>query len=159
MTSILEVRKLADTSVGERVARYDPVTGAKYLADPDTWDVNDRSTWVASPYPLLGVRVEGDAPKECKLPTSWVIKGQAEGYVELDNPRMVFRPGGPKEEPWRVTHTFTHADSITLHTIDGDVVYRVVEQPDKWPAEKNDLDEGFGGEVRWFYLVKLVKEA
>ena len=39
--------------------------------------------------------------------------------------------------------------------MDGDVRYRVVNQPDKYPAEKNEFDEGFGGEVNWFFELEL----
>lgn len=142
----LRVRKLADRSVGERVTRYDPETGAAFLVNPET---GEPENW-----PFAGLVVE-QAPKQCEIPTVFVTGGVAEGWIELENPRMVHRPGGPPEEPWRVTHTFTHADAIVLKAVDGDVRYRVVEQPDKWPAEKNDEDEGFGGDVRHFYLAKL----
>ena len=151
----LAIRKLADRSEGERVRRFDPVTGNAYLADPDTWQLEDASTWVAKPWPLAGIRIEGEAPKETCVATSFVTKGQAEGWLTVENPRMIHRPGGPNEEPWRITHTFQHADAVVLHTVDGDVRYLVVDQPDKWPAEKNELDEGWGGEVRWFYRLRL----
>lgn len=150
----LVVRKLADTSVGERVKRYDPVTGEAYLADPETWDRLDPETWVEAPWPLAGIVVE-HAPEVTEIPTSWVATGIAEGFVELENPRLVERPGGPPEHPWRVRHAFTHADAIVIGTREGDVRYRVLEQPDKWPERKNGRGEGFGGEVRWHYRVEL----
>lgn len=151
----LTIRKLADRSVGERVKRFDPETGQGYLADPATWDRSDESTWVENPWPTLGIAIEGDAPKHAKIPTSFVDRGLAEGWLSAQSPTAVHRPGGPPEQPWRVTHTFLHAQKLTLHTVDGDVHYRVVDQPDKWPAEKNDRDEGFGGDVRWYYVVEL----
>lgn len=151
----LRIRKLADTSSGERVKRYHPETGEAYLADPSSWRADDPSTHVASPWPFAGIRVEGDAPKASRIPTSFVDRGIAEGWLELEGSRVVHRPGGPPEQPWRVTHTFMHGDAIVLKTVDGDVRYAIVENPDKWPATKNDADEGFGGEVRWVYDVKL----
>lgn len=52
----LELRKLADASEGERVVRYNPETGAKYLADPNTLE--------PSPWPLLGIAITNeDLPK------------------------------------------------------------------------------------------------
>ena len=148
------MRKLADRTDGERVTRYDPETGEAYLADPETWDRHDESTWVAKPWPFAGLAVI-DAPKETEIPTSFVEKGIAEGWLSLEDEEVVHRSGGPKEQPWRVTHTFRHGKAIVLHAADGDVRYRVVANPDKWPAEKNAAGEGFGGEVRWFYRVKL----
>ena len=142
----LRVRKLADQS-GERITRYNPETGEKYLVNPET---GEPENW-----PFLGLKIEGKPPKVTALATSFVIRGQAEGWLSLDNPRMVHRPGGPPEDPWRVTHTFTHADAVTLKTVDGDVRYRVVDNPDKWPESKNEQDEGFGGEVRWYFRVRL----
>ena len=154
----LQVRKLADTSVGERVTRYDPETGAAYLADPETWDRDDPETWVASPWPFAGLQVI-DAPKTCQVPTSWVALGLAEGWLSLENARRVHRSGGPAANPWAVTHSFVHGDALVLHAVDGDVRYRISENPDKWPAEKNERDEGFGGEVRWYYELKLETKA
>ena len=146
----LRVRKLADTSQGAREARYlvseDGQSVERVLVNPETGK--------PEPWPFAGLVIEGKPPKECLLPTSFVLRGQAEGWLTLDNPRMIFRPGGPKEEPWRVTHTFTHADTVILHCVGGDVRYRVIDSPDKWPAEK-DGELGFGGQVAWYYRVKL----
>jgi hypothetical protein len=107
------------------------------------------------PWPLAGIEIVGKPPKETYVPNTWVNKAAAEGWLTLEGEQMVHRPGGPPEEPWRVTHTFRHADALVLHTADGDVRYKVVENPDKWPNTKNDKDEGFGGEVRWVYRLKL----
>lgn len=154
----MRFRKLADTSSGERVKRYDPFSGAAYLADPETWDVKDESTWVESPWPLAGVAFEGEAPDKDSISMAFVSKAQAEGWVSLEGERVVHRPGGPPEAPWRVTHSFVQADAIVFHLFDGDVRYRVVENPDKWPDEKNHRDEGFGGEVRWYYEIEREAE-
>lgn len=153
-TPSLRVRKLADRSAGERVTRYDPETGQSYQADPEVWNRSDPETWIASPWPFAGLKIE-EAPKRCEIPTSFVERGLVEGWLSIKAPRMVHRPGGPPEQPWAVTHTFRHGETLVLHAVDGDVRYTVVENPDKWPASKNDRDEGFGGDVRWFYDVKL----
>lgn len=158
------VRKLADRTDGERlrrailpanrvtvdengVAMVDPADLQHILWNPATGP-NEHEPW-----PLAGVEVV-EAPKASKIPTSFVAKGITEGWAELENPRIVFRSGGPPEEPWRpgTSHTFTHADAIVIHAVDGPVRYRVVKdgQPDKWPDRKEG-DAGFGGEVRWFY--------
>jgi hypothetical protein len=108
------------------------------------------------PWPLLGVRVEGDAPKHTVVSTTWVARGRAEGWLTFEGEQVVHRPGGPRENPWAVTHTFVHGKAIVLHTVDGDLRYRIVTNPDKWPADK-DGDLGFGGEVRWTYELKLEK--
>lgn len=149
------VRKLADKSSGERIKRFNPETGEAYLADPATWDANDPSTHVATPWPSLGYVIEGELPNKTALNSGFVTKAVAEGFAELENRRVVHRPGGPEDDPWRVTHTFVQADAIILHLADGDVRYRVVENPDKYPDSKNDFDEGFGGEVKHFYLLEL----
>jgi len=153
------VRKLADKSSGVRERRYDPVTGDSYLVDPANWDLDDKSTWVHTPWPSPGVVIEGEIPKKTALNTGFVNKAVSEGWAELENRRVVHRPGGPEDDPWRVTHTFVQADSIVFHFLDGDVKYNVVDNPDKWPVNKNDFDEGFGGNVRWFYVAELAEES
>jgi len=152
------VRKLADKSSGERVKRFNPETGDSYLADPATWDKDDPSTHVATPWPSLGVVIEGELPEKTALNTGFVNKAVAEGWAELYNRRVVHRPGGPEDDPWKVTHTFVQADSITFHFADGDVSYNIVKNPDKYPESKNEFDEGFGGEVKWEYVCELVEE-
>ncbi len=130
-------------------AVIDPERCERILVDPSTPGFEHE------PWPLAGMEIEGKPPREAIIPTSWVEKRLAEGLVTLEGDRVVHRPGGPQESPWRVTHTFRHADTIVLHCASGDVRYRVVENPDKWPAEKNARDEGFGGDVRWFYRARL----
>lgn len=114
------------------------------------------------PWPIAGLRIEGDAPNACTLPTTFVSKRKADGVLTLDGERVVHRPGGPPEDLWRVTHTFVHADAIVLHTVDGDVRYRVTHQPDKYVDGGADqdavTDELYAaGETRvdWFYGVEL----
>jgi len=127
MTKPLAVRKLADRSIGERVVRYDPVTGEKKLVNPAT--PGDQH----EPWPLLGVRIEGELPDETRVSTRWVAGGVAEGWLELVNEQVVHRPSGPPDDLWRTPpHTFRQADAIIIKTVDGPVTYRVIHQPDKY---------------------------
>lgn len=136
----LRVRKLADRSEGERIERFDPVTGAKKLVNPAT-PGDDHEPW-----PLLGLAIEGEPPAECRVPTSFVGAGMEEGWLTAINPRPAHRPGGPPTNPWKVTHTFLHADALVLHTVDGDVRYRVTRQPDKY-AVVDYMTGPYGGRI------------
>lgn len=122
--SILTIRKLADTSSGERVARWDPETGERFLVNP--------ATGQREPWPLLGVQIEGEVPASTTLPTGTVERAREEGWLSLEGERAVVRPAGPADAPFLKQHTFVHADAIVLHLIDGDVRYRVTRNPDKW---------------------------
>lgn len=151
---VLKIRKLANTSDGQRVTRYDTITGQKYLADPVT---SEAKCW-----PLAGIKIEGDVPTETCFSTALVGNGLIEGWIELENEQIVHRPGGPADDRWRVTHTFRHADFIVLKTVDGDLRYRVTHQPDKYVNNDNDEDivtddEYIAGNTRvdWFYHGKL----
>ena len=136
---VLRVRKLADKTEGERVVRFDPVTGERKLVNPYTAG-DAHEAW-----PLAGVQVEGDAPAVCSVSTSFVSNGIDEGWIELVNARPAHRPGGPPTNEWKVTHTFMHADAIVLKTVDGDVRYQVTRQPDKYvesTSKKTDPKTG-----------------
>lgn len=140
---MLKVRKLADTSVGERVVRYDPETGERRLVNP--------ATGRPEPWPLAGVRIEGDAPVSCKVPTSWVARGIAEGWLEGVNERPVVRPAGPTQNVWNSSHTgqphlFMHYDALILKCVDGDVRYEVTHQPDKY-VDSDDPSESVTPEI------------
>lgn len=145
---VLRVTLVADKSDGsERVKRFDPETGHAYLADPTTWVRDDPSTWQSNPWPLLGVQLE-NKPQKTRVPVTWVTRMMAEGHVELDGTSLVHRPGGPPTNPWQSTHTFTHAKTLTIKTLDGDVVYNVIHQPDKYAcSEKAALLLPEGAEV------------
>lgn len=158
----LTIRKLADKSEGERVVGYVArnfevdADGVAFFRPDDLERIlyNPATPGIEhEPWPSAGVRVE-DSPRYARIPTSSVLNWKAEGWLELEGETMVHRSGGPVENPWLVTHSFVHATAIVLNTVDGPVRYRVVENPDKWPAEK-DGDTGFGGDVRWFYDCEL----
>jgi hypothetical protein len=136
---VLRIRLVADQSDGiERVKRYDPETGHAYLADPATWQKYDPQTWQENPWPLLGLEID-NKPTTCRVPTSFVVKGIAGGWLTLDGIELVHRPGGPADDKWRSTHTFTHAKTLTLHTLSGDVVYRITHQPDKYAVTNREV--------------------
>jgi hypothetical protein len=135
---VLRITKLADTNT-ERVRRFDPETGDPYLANPETWSREDHTTWIHEPYPFAGLRLD-NKPVRTRISTNFAAKGVAEGWLVMDGIEMVHRPGGPSHNPWQQTHTFTQAKTLTFKTVDGDVVYRVVHQPDKYAcAEKAAL--------------------
>lgn len=144
---VLVVRKLADRTVP--VARFDQATGEP-LADPE-------------PYTFAGLRIEnpGGAPAATSVSTAFVNRGRVEGWLSVEGEEVVHRPSGPAAAPWSTPpHTFTHHDVIVLHTIDGDVRYRVVHQPDKYAADRYELPtdaQYAAGETRvdWFYTLEL----
>jgi hypothetical protein len=119
----LQIHKLADDSVGERVVRYDQETGERLLVNPRTGQ--------PEPWPLKGVELLV-APDETGISTTLLEQGRSEGWISVEGENPVVRPGGPPEDRYRVYHTFIHLDSITFHTIHGDVKYKVVHQPDKY---------------------------
>jgi len=121
------VRKHADKSGGRRVVKYDPETGARKLVNPDTaGDLHE-------PWPLAGVSIR-HLPDDgvIQLSTNFVENGKAEGWLDTEGDRVVFRPAGPADDPLNGKHTFVHFDVLTVHTIDGDVRFRVTRQPDKY---------------------------
>lgn len=141
----LTFRKLADQSKGERVKRYDPETGAAFLVNPATGE--------AEPWPTLGWMIEGTIPQSVVLPMSTAMNMLADPSkpITLEKMRPSYKHGGPPENPLAVTHTFIHADSITFHTLEGDVKYRVLHNPDKYP----DPTEHGSHRVDWFYILEL----
>jgi hypothetical protein len=164
----LEIRKIADKSDGERVVRFHPESGNRYLADPETLQ--------PKPWPLAGIELR-NLPKQTQISQSFAQSGIAEGWLELRDLQLVHRPGGPPEDPWRVTHTFFHADAVVFKTVNGDVVYKVQRQPDKYalhgvevlneetgterrvvhPTKKVTPEAYANGEteVAWYYILKL----
>lgn len=145
----LTLRKLADTDGAAREARFHPFTGAKHMVDPATGE--------PSPWPILGLDAPDGWPRKTRVPVKTITRGIIEGWAELINPRMEFRPGGPPEDPWRVTHTFTHADGVTFKGIRGDVSYRITVQPDKYAArERKVLSEQKGLSLPVIEREKLV---
>lgn len=129
MGNVMVVRKFADRTGGERIVRFDPVTGEKKLVNPATpGDAHE-------PWPLAGVQLI-DPPDECVVSSRWVADAAREGWVTREGTRIVTRPAGPANVPDVENHLFVHADALVFHTVDGDVRYRVVRQPDKYAADE-----------------------
>jgi hypothetical protein len=157
---ILQVRKLADKTRGERKPRWDPDTGEKFLVNP--------ATGLDEPWPTLGWEPYGELPKRTALAASTADAWASEGLLEFDTGDrpmggIVMRPGGPEHDPWRVDkdkgipHTFRHCDAITLRFLSGPVRYLVTENPDKWHdgPEGEDRAGDLGADVRNRYLLEL----
>lgn len=139
----LRVRKIADHSGGDE-AKHADLPGAP----PGTW-------------PLAGVVIDGDVPEVATIPLPWARRAAAEGWVELENSRVVQRPAGPPQDPTRDLHTFTHADTVIIHTGGGGIRYRVVHQPDKYHVEGDEAEvttQAYrAGDTRvdWFFVAEL----
>lgn len=137
------------------------------MAGPPEAAVNDQGEAVLVKS-LAGVRLldrqrlaDGDGyveleshPAGFRMPMDYADR---EPWVELVNTSVVHKPGGPAEAPWRVTHTFVHAEQIVLHLHSGDATYRVVHQPDKYDADGNPTDVAGdpSAVVDWFYDADL----
>lgn len=147
----LLVRKLADKSDGERIEvpileqlelangeTVQVLTGRSKLVNPNTPGV-EHEAW-----PSAGVRLES-APDETRLPTSFVDNAVSEGWAERVNEKLVRRPAGPADRTTASWHIFMQCDAIIFHTVDGDVRYKVVHQPDKY-ADDSAVD-GRGAQV------------
>lgn len=161
MTETLIIRKLADQDA-EREKVFHPITGQPILFEPDEATAALIATLretvegiEVSPRPFEGVRVEGDPPQKTTMGERLVACGRAEGWIDVEGETIVYRTSGPPENPYGPPpHQFLHFDTIIIKTVDGDLRYKVLENPDKWPDTK-DGEAGFGGEVRWFYEVEL----
>lgn len=147
MGALLTVRKLADRSTGERLRV--PITQPVELADGTVVQVETGQVKLVNPatpgdahesWPLAGIQVV-DAPDECTVGARWVTRGVAEGWIELEGARLVTRPAGPAHDPTASTHQFVHADALVIHSVDGDVRYRVTHQPDKYADHEEADDE------------------
>jgi hypothetical protein len=77
---------------------------------------------------VMGVEHVGEPVAYAELATSLVSRGIAEEWIIPEAEEVVHRPGGPPDDPWRVTHTFRHFTHLTV----AGVEYRVVHQPDKY---------------------------
>ena len=158
----LRVRKLADKSE-PREKMFDPATGDPILMTPEDAEKlreklhTIRDLFVETPRPFAGLQIEGKPPRRVKMPTTWVARGISEGWLKGKGKKLVHRSAGPPGNPWASSHTFVHYETITLRTVDGDVVYKIRQNPDKWP-DKKEAEAGFGGDVRWVYEGSLVTD-
>lgn len=170
MGALLTVRKLADRSTGERIRV--PITQPVTLADGTVVQAETGQVKLVNPatpgdahepWPFAGIQVV-DAPDTCSVPARWVARAILEGWLELEGARPVTRPAGPAHDPAASMHQFVHADALVIHTVDGDVRYRIVHQPDKYVADGDDetsmTDEHYAaGNSRVDHFYGLEREA
>lgn len=140
----LKIRKLADKSVGTRLAGFDQDTGESVLINP--------ATNKPEPWPLAGIRFEGDIPTETAVSQRYVQAAQGEGWLVLENQRVATAPGGPPHAPYSKVHTFVQADALIFKTVDGDVRFAVTQNPGKYES----ASEPSGYVVDWTF--KLLRE-
>jgi hypothetical protein len=158
----LKIRKLADKTQETRVIRFDPETGEKKLVNPAT-PGEDHEPW-----PLAGVVIEDEIQSSVRVPMSYVSKAIAEGWMTRVNEKVVVRPAGPNQKVFASSatgtpHVFFHADEIHIHTVGGDVKYKVTHQPDKYASKGDDSTQVTekiysAGDTRvdWFYDLELI---
>lgn len=109
------------------------------------------------PGPLGSAPEQSDPPKRTIVPSKWVDRGRLEGWITVEGEQVVTRSAGPESAPWSKTHTFVHLDYVILKAEGGDLRYKVMANPDKYP-EKKAGEAGFGGEVKHVYDLKLEAE-
>lgn len=143
---VLRIRKLADKSVGRREVTHDRETGEPHLYDPDTPGYDHE------PWPLAGIKIEGDAPALTRVPMKFVDTARAEGWIRLEGEKITHAPAGPPGRPWSRTHTFITGDRVVIVTVDGDVVYDVTHNPGKY----DDPNEMSGKRVDYFFELRRV---
>ena len=88
-------------------------------------------------WPLAGIKVLPETPDKFNVSTRYVDAAEAEGWMKRVNPRGVVRPAGPRQDVLSSSysgqpHTFIHCDEIIFKTVDGDIRFLVVHQPDKY---------------------------
>lgn len=134
----MKIKKIADKSV-ERLVRFDPETGRRKLIDPETGK--------ESPRPLVGVMLLDYGERET-ISTKLVQQGIAEGWIEGRGEEVRHAPAGPPEHPWKRTHTFVCYEQLVFHTLEGDIVFSVAQNPCKKPAGDRD-------QIDWEYRLEL----
>lgn len=122
----------------------------------------DKSDGRGVPWPLAGVRLL-EVPETVDVPTSVVETGLREGWIVGDGGRIVNRPSRANRDDLSQPHTFVHYDRLTFKTVDGDVVFTVAHQPDKY-ADLGDDETPVTAEIysagatRVDHFYGLVKE-
>lgn len=140
---MLSLRKVADTSKGERVVRFDVETGERKLVNPAT-EGNEHEPW-----PLASVELVGDAPAKHNFADSFVARAMQDGYLELANPRAeATEVDGVSYERSPVMT----GDEIVLHLANGDVRYKVLEPPGRYRDDDGSV------RVSHEYRCRLVKK-
>jgi len=128
MSSSLQIRKRGDKSVEAQ---------------------RDSSGRLLESYPLGGVDLM-TTPEDASFSEAFVARESVLGWLELGGARPVTQ-NWETQSGQRGTWSGVHADTITLHTLSGDVVYDVVENP----GRTDDANEGAGYRVEHQYRCKL----
>lgn len=102
-------------------------------------------------------RFVADPPARAIIPTSTIEAAKREGWATTSGDNVKTAPGGPADDPWRVTHTFVQTARITFQTIHGPLVYVVTRQPDKYDAAGKPTQQTGDPttSVEWSYLTEL----
>lgn len=106
-------------------------------------------------WPLAGVELVGEAPKNAQLSTGYVAQGQMEGWIELEGFRVVEDRAGIQ----------VHAEAIVLKLVNGTLRYRVLENPgliadpEGHPGRACQYEGCEGHRVEHQYTLKLAKGA
>lgn len=139
---MLTLRKRADRSKGERVVRFDEETGERKLVNPATPGTDHE------PWPLAGVELVGDAPKQHNFADSFVARALRDGYLEFKNPRAeVTEVDGVQYS----RNPVVTGDEIVLNLATGKLRYRVVEPPGRYRDKDGSVRESHE------YRCRLVK--
>jgi hypothetical protein len=147
----LVVRRVPDKEGSTRVVKFDEETGARKLVDPTTPGTSHE------PWPTKGWNLE-NTPEETTVSQSLMRQWIADGFVTAEGERVEHAPGGPPEDPWRVTHTFYNYDTVTFHTLDGDVSYDVTFNPGKYNDDVDADNPGPGKRVVWAHTLELMED-
>ncbi len=101
------------------------------------------------PWPMLGVEIVGGPPAKVNLPTSFLRRHRNASWLRVEGSKVVERPSRPDPgveggstvvtdehrlpaDDLQPPHVFEHLDRIIFDTLDGEVVYKVDRQPDKY---------------------------
>lgn len=89
-------------------------------------------------WPLAGISIV-DPPQEVSIPQDYVMAARDQGWASVEDMNVVYRSSAPLDDPTaQAPHIFVHATAIVFRTVDGDVRYRVVHQPDKYASDGDD---------------------
>ncbi len=128
------VRHLADKSSGKRVKGFNPETGDKYLVNPN--NDNKREGW-----PSKGYKFDSEVHKQAEIPTQTLERWERDGFVQLIGKQLVTFPGGPPDDPWRLTaadgrtlvHNVVQCNEVIFTCHDGTSYrYHVAHNPGKY---------------------------
>lgn len=97
-------------------------------------------------WPIAGVELVNDAPKEHNFADSFVSRALADGYLEFEDQETSNSDGYDRNPVISGSH-------IVLKLVSGDLRYKVLEAPGRY----SDEDEESGYRVSHEYRARLVK--